>query len=164
MRQYLAQKSINPRTLTWILTAIQIILPIGIALVLVLPCIARDDPKYLKSIEWLVLQQLTLEFFLPFIFISIISISPNLLPVLRKNNKLSLQIALVLAGLLSFLSSIIAGLSPLYAYMHAGFFCFGLHGGLAFFLPADWVYYVCVLSIALAIIVSVRVNKELRAA
>ncbi len=152
----------NPRTLTWILTTIQIFSPLGIGLFTALPCIVGADSIYLEHIT-LVLNDRIFSFLLPFILLSILFITLNILPMLLKLNKLSLKIALVLVGFISFISVPIAGLSPLYAHMQAVSFCFSLHGGLAFFRPAYWVYFASIISVTLAIIISVRVYREVRA-
>ena len=157
------RESYSPRTLTWILTAIQIFSPIAVALYSVLPCILGAEHNYLLKFTW-VLRELLFTILLPFLLLSFFFIPLNKLPSLRKLNKLSLKLALILAGLITFLSLPIAALSPIYSNMGATSFCLGLIGASAFFGPANWVYYVSFLSVALAILISVRVIKEVRAA
>jgi len=157
------RESLSPPTLTWIFTLIEICSPVVVALYTALPCIIGIDLKNSDQAIW-VSYELIFSFLPPIFLLSIIFISFNLLPLWRKQNKLSLRIALVLTGLLSILSVPIAGLSPLYAHMSAAGICFGLIGALAFFGPSNWVYYVSVMSVVFAILISIRVYNEVRAA
>jgi hypothetical protein len=156
-------ESNTPRTLTWILTSILVLCPFLVSLATAVPFTAAINPAYVAPFP-MVLDAVLSSAPLPSAFLSIILVSLNSLPVLRKSNRLPLPIALALAIFLSILSLLAAGLSPLYAHLRAAFTCYGHIGLQVLFAPASWVYYVSGLSVALAMLIAVRVYKELRAA
>ena len=162
----MAHESYSRRTLNWILTSILILSPFVVSLTTVLPFIEAINPAinptYVAPLP-MVLRALLTSAPFPSACLSVILIPLNMLPVLRRSNRLPLPIARAMAIFLSIISLPTAGLSPLYAHMRAGSTCYG-RMGLVLFGPANWVFYVSGLSVALAMLIAVRVYKELRAA
>ena len=152
--------SIRP---TWILTAVLVLLPVGVSLAAALPLTTRVDPDRVAPTPML-FDAIASSALLPSALLATLLVPLVMLPSAYIRNALLRRTALTLGVLLSILSLAAATLGPLYAYMRALSTCYSYMGMFVFFVPASWVYYVSGLSDVLTVVVIARVFDSLRAA
>ena len=148
--------------LNWSTTVVLILIPFGIGLFILMKCLSGSDPKLLFRAKQIIIE-VVVPFLFPIVLMAIFLYLLNILPKLRSQKRISRKLSIALVVLLSFLSVALAGLNPLNAYMTNVALCFTLNAGLATYSPGYWLYFVSLLSIILAFIISIRIFFDVRA-